>query len=186
MSPFLPLFPESMVKIWPSRSLHAPCSDALRGMVTKAFLPRPPRPLAPQPPVLPRPSQPALFTWPMLSRISRILFSWDLSASSFCAVLLTALLYKFLVVHRMCWKNLTLLCSFIVNVSVGRAALPGDGVIVILAFPSFTAFYLSFYKLWGKTWGNAEQNLMGRAHHIWVRIPYKFWFLRLVSHKMFY
>ncbi len=85
-----------------------------------------------------------------------------------------------------CWKNLTASCSFVVNVSVGRAALPGDGVIVILAFTSFTVFYSSFYKLWGKIWGNAEQNLMGHAHHFWVRVPYEFWFLRLVSHKMFY
>ncbi len=27
---------------------------------------------------------------------------------------------------------------------------------------------------------------MGLAHHYWVRISYEFWFLRFVSHKMFY
>jgi hypothetical protein len=77
----------------------------------------------------------------MLSGIARILFLWDLSGSFFCAVLLTALLYK-LIVSRM-----TASCLFIVNVSVGLAVFPGDGVIVILAFTSFTVFYLSFYKL---------------------------------------
>ncbi len=56
-----------------------------------------------------------------------------------------------LVVCRMCWKNSTTLCLFVVNGSVGWATLPGDCVIIILAFTSFTVFYLSFYKLWGKT-----------------------------------
>ncbi len=144
-----------MVKIWPLRSLHAPCSNSLQRTVAKAFLPQHPRPLAPRPPVLARPPQPALFTWPMLSGISWILFLWDLSGSSFDAVLLTALIYKH-IVHRMCWKNSTTSCLFIVNLTVGQAALPGNGVIVILAFTSFTIFYLSFYKLWGEECGDMQ------------------------------
>ncbi len=170
MSPSLPLFPEPMVKIWSSRSLHAPCSYALQGTVAKAFLPWPPWPLAPCPPVLPCPPWLVLFPRPMSSEILCILFSWDLSGSSFCTVLLTALLYK-LKVHRKCWTKSTPSCLFVVNISVGRVALPGNSLIVILAFTSFTVFYLSFYKLWGEKHGEMQNKTWWCcAHQFWVRI----------------
>jgi hypothetical protein len=56
----LPLFPEPMVKIWPSSSLQAPTSDAFFGTVPLVPLPWPPR-LWPAPlPSLPPFPRPAL------------------------------------------------------------------------------------------------------------------------------
>jgi hypothetical protein len=55
--------------------------------------------------------------------------------------------------HTKCWKNSTPSCSFIVNVSVGRAALPGNGVIAKLPLTSSTVIYSSFYELWGENMG---------------------------------
>ena len=60
ISPSLPLFPEPMVKIWPSSSLQAPTSDAFLGTVPLVPLPWPPRPWpAPLPSLSPVP-RPAL------------------------------------------------------------------------------------------------------------------------------
>ena len=84
MSPSLPLFPEPMVKMWPSSSLQAPTSDAFLGTVALAPLPLPPRPRPPLPLLFPpRPPRPALVSRPMSSGIlgfsfrgiSTILFS---------------------------------------------------------------------------------------------------------------
>ncbi len=83
ISPSLPLFPEPMVKMWPSSSLQAPTSDAFLGTVALAPLPRPPRPRPPRPVVPPRPPRPAFVSRPMSSGIlgfsfrgiSTILFS---------------------------------------------------------------------------------------------------------------
>ena len=75
MSPSLPLFPEPMVKMWPSSSLQAPTSDAFLGTVALAPLPLPPRPRPPLPLLFPpRPPRPALVSRPMSSGILRFSF----------------------------------------------------------------------------------------------------------------
>ncbi len=60
MSPSLPLFPEPMVKMRPSRSLQAPSSDAFLGTLDEVFLAQPSWP--PRPPLALRPLIPVSFS----------------------------------------------------------------------------------------------------------------------------
>ena len=63
MSPSLPLFPEPMVKMWPSSSLQAPSSDALLGTLGEELpLPAQPHRLA-LPPLVSRPPRPVSLLW---------------------------------------------------------------------------------------------------------------------------
>ena len=86
--PFLPLVSELIVKIWPSRPLHASISSVLQGTVARMFLPRPvlPRPRPLLPPFPPLPPWPVSFVRPMSNGITWILFLWDLYGSSFCSL----------------------------------------------------------------------------------------------------
>ena len=145
------------MKTWPSRSLHAPCSDALQGTVAEALLPQPPQPLA-----LVHLSCRALhgrhhFLDPCWVEFRRL---------SLCGASLNPLFSPYSwrqfstnLVFRMCWKNSTPSCSFVVNVSVGRAALPGDCVLAKLFKLALLPSICHSTNNEVKTWGNTKQSL---------------------------
>ncbi len=145
ISPSLPLLPELIVKIWPSRSLQAPTSDALQGTIPEGVLLHPPQPHPPCLPFPPRPARPALLAQAFSSGISWILFSWDLFGSSSLFVLPDELTqtYSFMNVLKEC--NPIVLVLILMQVLVGR--LPPELVVVKIDFTSFLTIYLSFTKL---------------------------------------
>ena len=126
--PFLPLVSELIVKIWPSRPLHASISSVLQGTVAKMLLPRPvlPRPRPLLPPFPPLPPWPVSFVQPMSNGITWILFLWDLYGSSFCSLCLPWwFVYKLIVCIVQCvGGSTTLSYSSVLHASVDWAPLP--------------------------------------------------------------